>query len=122
MKIIALVLAAIFLSSTPVFSQQAKSDIEVCSTAVDKSGMTGCEQAVIENFLLKQAVIQAQNAQLEAQYKTNTDGLAKTVTLIESKHPGMTYNPPSQQFPTGVLVKKPEPAPKAEEKKTEVKK
>jgi hypothetical protein len=73
----------------------------VCSSKADVTGLTGCEQAVLENFKLKQSI-------LNSQYTSISEALAKTIILIESQHPGYVYSPPDSTYTNGRLIKKPE--------------
>lgn len=107
MKYAMLVILA--LSSLSLHAQNT----EVCSSKADASGLTGCEQAVIDAYQAKASLIQTQANMLQQQFSSIQEKLQSTVELIKKNHPNMTYNPPSQQYPNGQLV----PTPKLAEAK-----
>lgn len=104
------ILLGLALVSGGLATAQTAPPTEACSQAVDASGMTGCEQAVLENLNLKNQLLQTQESLLKTQAQTVQDSFNSTLQIIMKKHSGMTYNPPSQNFPLGNFVPTPTPS------------
>jgi hypothetical protein len=80
---------------------------ELCSNVPDSSGLSPCEESVIESSQLKQKLFTSEYQQLVAQSQAVADKLKKDLATIEANHPGMTYQQPDANHPLGSLVKIP---------------
>ena len=107
------ILAVLALSSFAVAQKMPENvakNIDVCSSVADASGLTGCEQAVIDGYQTKAQLLQTQAGMLQQQFNSIQTLLSSTIELIKKNHPNMTYVAPSQQFPNGQLVPTTKPA------------
>jgi hypothetical protein len=75
-----------------------------CKDEADASGLTECERQLIELINLQAAPLQQKLQELQAQF-------GRLVAAFEAEHPGMKYQAPSGEFPSGRLVVPPAPKP-----------
>lgn len=121
---VGLVLATVALSQAP---KPAKAEpVKACDAKVVRpSGITECEELRLATYQqqeqmlaleqkileLQGQVVQLQAQLLGAQQQTARAQSGKFVEDLRGGHPGTTFELPSQQFPTGRLVKTPAAAP-----------